>query len=669
MKTIAIILSFICTLSSLKADQHWKGPQAYRGEFYGNNENIFIDSTILSNGYKIEIYNCNVYVAQGSQIKINTGDTLICDYGESAAPNIIQGQGSQSWCGIYTENAWLKINHTRILNATKNYSLNSNYTIICYGCKKFEMTYSTILPHNSSDSSASGVLISYPEYPSVTPNFNIDHDSILVNTSSMYALNIYNGYTRTSGTFYIANSVFKNTVGASTGVLLEGLESIDLNANEIRDWSTGVYSYSSTMGLRGGNQIRSTYSVKGLDGRAATIFDLSSDAGGYNTLLTNTGNIIDISGSYFKTNNGGNVFVKQDTSAGYFFKGDFAATYTSNSELARGNCFLKSIGGACYESSKVAIDVVLSNNSSVNFSILPYSAGCCPEDKPQINSKDVKSDLAYNIQRTVSIAKTLSSQVSENLKAKNYSAVHENSKKILEMGIDGMESVDAVRKMFLSMYMINSGEEITERKRIQAASEMKFYLEQVIKKQPVESNTVNEIFYYIQKCKVICGEYQSALDGFKTMMTKGNKTMLAKWNYESLRTSLARDGKLGIHDAMSQQELNEMILRDIDNSIQNKHTSDNITHSVIPGDYILNQNYPNPFNPVTNIQYLLPKQGFVSLKVYDVVGRMIKELVSELKEAGNYSVTFDATNFSSGVYFYRIEVNGFVDTKRMVLMK
>ncbi|MBX7045666.1 MAG: T9SS type A sorting domain-containing protein [Ignavibacteria bacterium] len=88
-----------------------------------------------------------------------------------------------------------------------------------------------------------------------------------------------------------------------------------------------------------------------------------------------------------------------------------------------------------------------------------------------------------------------------------------------------------------------------------------------------------------------------------------------------------------------------------------------------PEKYSLSQNYPNPFNPAANILYSLPKSGFITLQVYDAAGKMIKELVSEFKNAGNYSVAFDATNFSSGVYFYRIEVNGFVDTKRMVLMK
>jgi hypothetical protein len=89
----------------------------------------------------------------------------------------------------------------------------------------------------------------------------------------------------------------------------------------------------------------------------------------------------------------------------------------------------------------------------------------------------------------------------------------------------------------------------------------------------------------------------------------------------------------------------------------------------IPNTYALSQNYPNPFNPVTKINFALPKQGFVTLKVYDMLGRMVSQLVNEVKTAGTYSVDFNASNYASGIYFYKLEVNGFTDVKRMVLVK
>ncbi|MCI0472284.1 MAG: C25 family cysteine peptidase, partial [Ignavibacteria bacterium] len=89
----------------------------------------------------------------------------------------------------------------------------------------------------------------------------------------------------------------------------------------------------------------------------------------------------------------------------------------------------------------------------------------------------------------------------------------------------------------------------------------------------------------------------------------------------------------------------------------------------LPKEYSLMQNYPNPFNPVTKINFALPKQGFVSLKIYDVLGREVSTLVNEVRQAGAYSVDFDASHLSSGVYFYRLESGAFSDIKRMILIK
>ncbi|MBN1634329.1 MAG: T9SS type A sorting domain-containing protein, partial [Ignavibacteria bacterium] len=98
-------------------------------------------------------------------------------------------------------------------------------------------------------------------------------------------------------------------------------------------------------------------------------------------------------------------------------------------------------------------------------------------------------------------------------------------------------------------------------------------------------------------------------------------------------------------------------------------------NNITPEKYELSQNYPNPFNPVTNIQFTIPKSGLVSLKVYDVLGREVKSLVNEFKQAGSYIVSFDvrhggsSSELSSGIYFYRLEAGDFVQIKRMILLK
>ncbi|HAY34191.1 MAG TPA: hypothetical protein DCY06_08635 [Bacteroidetes bacterium] len=91
--------------------------------------------------------------------------------------------------------------------------------------------------------------------------------------------------------------------------------------------------------------------------------------------------------------------------------------------------------------------------------------------------------------------------------------------------------------------------------------------------------------------------------------------------------------------------------------------------SNIPTEYSLNQNYPNPFNPNTNIRYDLPNDNFVSIKIYDITGREIKSLVNEFKPAGRYIIAFNASNLSSGIYYYKIKAGDFTQVKKMMLIK
>jgi photosystem II stability/assembly factor-like uncharacterized protein len=91
--------------------------------------------------------------------------------------------------------------------------------------------------------------------------------------------------------------------------------------------------------------------------------------------------------------------------------------------------------------------------------------------------------------------------------------------------------------------------------------------------------------------------------------------------------------------------------------------------SIVPDNFKLHQNYPNPFNPVTSIKYEIPAANFVTLNVYDVLGKQIFTLVNSKQAAGKYSIDFNAGDFASGVYFYKIEAGDFEEIKRMLLLK
>lgn len=94
----------------------------------------------------------------------------------------------------------------------------------------------------------------------------------------------------------------------------------------------------------------------------------------------------------------------------------------------------------------------------------------------------------------------------------------------------------------------------------------------------------------------------------------------------------------------------------------------------LPTGYALQQNYPNPFNPITKIRYSVPSvrthgNASVHLDVYDILGRKIATLVNKKQPPGNYSVEFNAEKLASGIYFYKMQVGNFVETKKLVLLK
>ena len=91
--------------------------------------------------------------------------------------------------------------------------------------------------------------------------------------------------------------------------------------------------------------------------------------------------------------------------------------------------------------------------------------------------------------------------------------------------------------------------------------------------------------------------------------------------------------------------------------------------SAIPSSFSLGQNYPNPFNPTTEIEYSIPKYGFVSLKVYNTLGQEVATLTEGIHQVGNYVATFNGAGLASGVYMYQLQSDNVTITKKFVLMK
>ena len=92
-------------------------------------------------------------------------------------------------------------------------------------------------------------------------------------------------------------------------------------------------------------------------------------------------------------------------------------------------------------------------------------------------------------------------------------------------------------------------------------------------------------------------------------------------------------------------------------------------NNLVPDKYFLSQNYPNPFNPVTKIKFSIPASGLTTLKIYDVLGNLVYSLVNGNLNAGNFSYDFDASDLSSGIYYYKLTSGSYVDVKKMTLVK
>jgi endo-1,4-beta-xylanase len=171
------------------------------------------------------------------------------------------------------------------------------------------------------------------------------------------------------------------------------------------------------------------------------------------------------------------------------------------------------------------------------------------------------------------------------------------------------------------------------------------------------------------------GLYYNALDSMITaarLVQQGAYTN-ASWSaFQSALTAAvtARDQNYSVNQAV------DAALNTAKNNLSNAISGLTTTasgigphESEVPAMFALLQSYPNPFNPTTAISYQLVANSFVELKVYDALGRMVAALVNEEKPAGSYTVTWNAQNYSSGVYVYRIVAGDHVDSKKMLLMK
>ena len=127
---------------------------------------------------------------------------------------------------------------------------------------------------------------------------------------------------------------------------------------------------------------------------------------------------------------------------------------------------------------------------------------------------------------------------------------------------------------------------------------------------------------------------------------------------------IEEDRSFGIHNPAFTIALLKAAIEEMGGTVDVEFENNNT-----PSTYSLTQNYPNPFNPTTTISFSLPEQSNVKIVIYDALGNQVDVITDEVKSAGTHSVNWNAVNFASGIYFYKIEAGNFVQARKMILMK
>jgi hypothetical protein len=542
----------------------------------------------------------------------------------------------------------------------------------------------------------------------------------------------------------------------------------------------------SSMDFYGNYIIGSDESSVGIVQHSASNANLSASGemftGGYNVITVEgqTAKCIQLTNSYLLIDEGYNNFKLEDSTTGNFhLEGTIPNDLGADPYPAEDNCF--EIGYAqqvkhnlrWIDETPINLDAVPTNcnaerpenmivfnlENGINDTIRFESGGSGGGEsnvKFEIrNLKYEEASEAGSIYETVTLM-TLNDSVSINLRKRNYERVSVLCREMLTEYADSINDASIISKLYLA--------ELKQDTNQIRMSELKSFLESYILNNTEKEMMIRQAFYFIQKCKVSLGLYESAMTGFQQIINQfpySYEGLLASWDYAATSLLNSQGGSGGgatsknepalrdegvvsyiddpndVYDKRKfttddRKTLNENLTKTFSSQV-NKQTreiksleekvtkheatngekkkyqemrtlkevvkarkpenvgthismisddlsrimkstgteySDKYEANILPTEFALHQNYPNPFNPATKISFDLPQDSKVKLIVYDLLGREVKRLVNnEFKVAGKYTYDFNGAPLSSGVYFYRIETEGFTNTKRMMLVK
>jgi len=754
-------------------------PTLHMGGSLAANDTIYnveftCEGNVNTNGHIVYVLDSTtINFTSNGKINVNGGNFYVT----GSYPSItFRGLNNQSWSGINLNTGSHAFSYVKFENTTGQAIKGENCDLVIQDCI-FDVNSRAVQLNNSGSS----IFDAYIN----NNRFNIS------NTSATTCNLIANAGGQINS--FINNNEFN---GNNSGVAIYSNSGTGtIKNNIITNYKYGIYLSTSSFDISGNNINSAQINASGIRGVSLSGMNLGINSskyitGGLNSLSITGTNSSDISvdNSTFNILNGYNTF-NINSLTSYHLSGTFPSllTRTYPDIDSRNNCFRYS---NAFSSPSHSVLWLNSNNTSVNFLFFPYS---CQIDVP--DEESIITELSGGVTDTIykaaeydseeiSTDQLLYDSLNLSLRKLDYENAMSTSKILLTNFGDSSSStdlvLDAITKLYASTVSLDS---IDHTNMIQ----LKTFFESLILNNPENIELISKTFYYLQKCKVVLGDYTSAISGFQQFIDQNPysyEALVASWDLDatSLLDTLGGSGggisnykfqisNEGVKDSYIRNDefknsqiqnsnsqilyddpkdkydtkvfnkedrklirenvynslnttknirneilkvlevkvsegtanqnekrefenakvLKELVkpknpntieehLKNVDNDINKILDLNNSTDlsssskSLVPTEYNLSQNYPNPFNPTTKISFDLPVDAKVKLTVYDMLGREVKSIVNTRLSTGRYEYQFEGSNFSSGIYFYRIEAvdnsgKKFVQTKRMVLVK
>lgn len=246
-----------------------------------------------------------------------------------------------------------------------------------------------------------------------------------------------------------------------------------------------------------------------------------------------------------------------------------------------------------------------------------------------------------------------------------YNQAKQEYEGIIQYYVNSNESIQAYNRLYTITSLTNSSPSVFDQLK-------DYYLQQAANQ--TDSLMIGTLKHLSDLCLVSAEEYLPAINNFDEIAQQNPNTDIALYRQiDALTTALLlpqdstlNKGVLGKYSINGLSDytnkLSELIKTRGKSGLESEK-------ELLPTEYTLYQNYPNPFNPVTTIKYDLPYASEVSVVIYDILGRKVKELVNTKQQAGRYEILFNATGIASGVYIYQLVTEKFLRSKKMILLK